>query len=144
MRTGLLWSLLAQAVLLAHLAFVLWVAAGGLLVLRRPRLAWLHLPAVAWGVAVELGGWICPLTHLENRLRHAAGEQGYAGDFVSHYLLAVLYPDGLTRELQWLLAAAVLTVNAGVYAAWLQRRRIVGPQPTRRAARRGRRACEAR
>ena len=97
--------------------------------LRWPRLAWLHLPAVAWGVAVELGGWICPLTELENRLRHAAGEQGYDGDFVGRYLLPVLYPDGLTRELQWLLAAAALAVNACVYTVWLRQRRAAGQRP---------------
>lgn len=111
----------ADAALLLHLAFVLFVVLGGLLVLRFPRLAWLHLPAVAWGVLIELCGWLCPLTTVENRLRRAAGEAGYSGSFVEEYLLPIIYPGGLTRGLQLALAAGVLAINLVVYG-WLWRR----------------------
>lgn len=115
-------ALLADLVLALHAAFVVFVVAGGLLVLRRPRLAWLHLPAAAWGAAIEFGGWICPLTPLENRLRYAAGEAGYAGDFLGHWLELLLYPPGLTRGMQLALGAGVLLVNAAVYGLMLRRR----------------------
>lgn len=108
-------AVLADLVVLLHLAFILFVMLGGLLVLRRRRLMWLHLPVVAWGAAIEFVGWVCPLTPLENRLRAAAGEAGYSGGFVEHYLIPLIYPEGLTRELQWLLGALVLLVNAAVY-----------------------------
>jgi len=111
----------AAAVLAAHLAFVLFVVCGGLLVLRRPGWAWVHLPAVAWAAAVEFSGWICPLTPLEVALRRRAGEAGYGGDFVEHYLVALIYPNGLTRELQMLIGAVVLLVNLAVY--WVLWRR---------------------
>ncbi len=109
----------ADAVLLFHLAFVLFVLLGGALVLRWPRLAWLHVPAVFWGVLVELTGWICPLTPLENVLRRLGGETGYAGDFVQHYVVALLYPDGLTRGTQVLFALLVVILNALFYGALL-------------------------
>lgn len=108
-------AVLADLVVLLHLAFILFVMLGGLLVLRRRRLMWLHLPVVVWGAAIEFVGWVCPLTPLENRLRAAAGEAGYSGGFVAHYLIPLIYPEGLTRELQWLLGALVLLVNALVY-----------------------------
>ena len=116
-------SLLADAVLLLHLAFIVFVAAGALLLWRWPRLAWLHVPAVLWGAYAELSGTICPLTPLENRLRAAAGEQGYAGDFIGHYLLALIYPQGLTRGAQLLIGAGVLIGNLTLYALWLRRSR---------------------
>ncbi len=112
----------ADAVLLLHAAFLLFVVLGGLLVLRFPRLAWLHLPAVAWGILIELYGWLCPLTTLENRLLQAAGDAGYGGGFVEHYLLPLIYPPGLTRGVQFLLAGVVLVVNVAIYG-WLWRRR---------------------
>lgn len=115
--------LLADAVVLIHAGFVVFVVLGGLLALRWPRAARAHLPAAAWGVAVEVFGWICPLTPLENRLRRAAGEAGYEGGFVEHYVLPTLYPDGLTREVQWTLAVAVLAVNMAIYAAVWRRHR---------------------
>jgi hypothetical protein len=114
----------ADAVLAAHLAFVLFVVCGGLLVLRTPRLAWLHLPAVAWAAFVELSGSICPLTPLEVTLRRGAGEAGYAGDFVEHYLVALIYPNGLTRELQMAIGATVLLINLLVYFVLWRRRSI--------------------
>jgi len=120
----MLYRLAADAVLAAHLAFVLFVVCGGLLALRTPPLAWLHLPAVAWAAFVELSGSICPLTPLEVTLRRGAGEAGYGGDFVEHYLVALLYPAGLTRELQMALGAAVLLINLLVYFVLWRRRSI--------------------
>jgi len=114
--------LLADAVLVLHLAFILFVVLGGLLVLRAPRLAWLHLPVVAWATLIEFFGWICPLTPLEKRLRELGGEQGYAGGFIEHYLTALIYPAGLTRNLQYLIGALVIAINAAVYLRlWLRR-----------------------
>ncbi|MEW5891833.1 MAG: DUF2784 domain-containing protein [Pseudomonadota bacterium] len=114
-------GLLADLVLLAHLGFIAFVGAGGLLVARWPRLAWLHLPAVAWGAAVEIANLSCPLTPLENRLRQAAGEAGYAGDFIGHYLLGLIYPEGLTRPVQIGLGLLAIGLNLVIYA-WLIRR----------------------
>lgn len=115
------YALLADAVLVAHLAFVLFVVFGGLLVLRWPRLAWVHGPAAVWGVAIEYAGWICPLTPLENDLRARAGEYGYEGDFVARYLLPVIYPEGLTREAQFVLGSAALLFNIAIYMlVWRQ------------------------
>jgi hypothetical protein len=120
--------LFADAIVVLHVAFVAFVAAGGLLVWRWPRLAWLHLPCAIWGAAVSFGGWICPLTPLENHLRLRAGEAGYSGDFVARYLLPVLYPEGLTREAQVVLGALVVVVNAAVYGlAWRRARRPSRP-----------------
>jgi hypothetical protein len=112
-----MYSVLADVVLLLHFAFVLFVALGGLLVLRWRRVAWVHVPAAIWGVAIEFGGWICPLTPVENRLRALAGESTYHGDFIARYLMPVLYPEGLTREAQLVLGLAALTLNLGIYAA---------------------------
>ena len=113
------YRLLADLVLVAHAAFVAFVVLGGLVVLRWPRVAWFHLPGVLWGAGIEFTGGICPLTPLENRLRLMAGEQGYPGGFIEHYLLAFLYPDGLTRNVQLALGLLVLTVNVAIYAvAW--------------------------
>ncbi|WP_187672608.1 DUF2784 domain-containing protein [Zestomonas carbonaria] len=117
----MLYRLLADAVVLVHGLFILFVIAGGLLALRWPRLAWLHLPAAAWGALVELRHWICPLTPLENHLRRAAGEAGYAGGFVEQYLIPLIYPAGLTPQVQVWLGIAVLLINALVYLAVLLR-----------------------
>lgn len=117
------YRLLADLVLLLHAAFVAFVMLGGLLALCWPRAAWLHLPLVAWGVGIEFVGGICPLTPLENHWRHLAGEQGYTGGFVEHYLVAALYPDGLTRNVQVALGLLVLAVNAAIYGwAWRRNR----------------------
>jgi len=110
------YGLLADAVLVAHLGFVLFVVFGGLLVLKWRKTAWLHVPAAAWGVAIEYAGWICPLTPLENELRARAGQSGYEGDFIARYLLPVIYPEGLTREAQILLGSVALLFNIVVYA----------------------------
>jgi hypothetical protein len=114
--------LAADLVASLHFAFVVFVVLGGLLVLRWPRLAWLHLPAVAWGASIELLGWICPLTPLENRLRHEAGLAGYEGGFVEHYLLPLLYPASLSRSVQVILGLSVLLINAVLYGSILRRR----------------------
>lgn len=118
------WRLLADAVVLFHLAFIAFALLGGLLALRWRWMPWLHLPALAWGALVEFTGWMCPLTPLENALRLAAGDAVYSGDFVGRYLLPVLYPAGLTREVQWMLGGVLLLVNAGAYLlVWRRRRR---------------------
>jgi len=118
-----MYRLLADAVVVVHLAFVAFVVAGGLLVVRWKRVAWIHLPAAAWGAWIEFAGWICPLTPLENRLRALAGEGEYATGFVEHYLLPVLYPTGLTRTAQIVLGAAVIVLNACFYTwAWRRHR----------------------
>lgn len=120
------YRLLADAVLLAHLAFILFVVFGALLVLRRRRLMPLHLLAVAWGIGIEVLGAVCPLTYAENRLRLLAGEAGYRGGFIEHYVVALIYPGALTRELQLGLAAGVLLINVLLYG-WLLLRRARGP-----------------
>jgi hypothetical protein len=112
---------LADFVVALHFAFVVFVVFGGLMALRWPRAAWLHVPAAAWGAWVELAGWMCPLTPLENWLRERAGAERIPG-FVEHHLLPLLYPAPLTRELQWWLGGAVLAINAASYALVLLRR----------------------
>jgi len=114
---------LATLAVVAHLAFIAFVVAGGLFVLRWRKLLYLHLAAVIWAVYVEWAGAICPLTPLENTLRAAAGLQAYAGDFVAEYVFPLLYPDGLTRRAQLVIGLAVLAVNICVYAKLLRQRR---------------------
>jgi len=119
----MLYRAAADSVLVLHAAFVLFVMAGGLFVLQWPRLAWLHLPAVVWAAFVEFTGRICPLTPLEVTLRQRAGDAGYAGDFVEHYIGSLLYPDGLTRDTQTTLGALVIAVNVLIYVAVAMRSR---------------------
>ena len=116
------YGLLADVIVIVHLAFVVFVVAGGLLMLKWPRVAWAHLPAVAWGALIELGGWICPLTPLEGWLRDRAGEAGYGGGFVGHYVVPLLYPGELTRGLQVALGLAVILLNSAIYG-WIWHRR---------------------
>ena len=104
--------------------FILFVILGGLLLFWRPRAAFIHLPALAWGVMIELNSWICPLTPLEQSLRHAAGEEGYSGGFIEHYIIPLIYPEGLTPEIQQTLGFSVLLLNAIIYLAWLLKRII--------------------
>jgi Protein of Unknown function (DUF2784) len=120
-------ALLADLVVVIHFSFVLFVILGGLLVLRWPRLAYVHLPAAAWGVLIEFAGWVCPLTPLEQSLRLKAGEPGYSGSFVEHYILPVLYPSGLTRTIQLALGGLVIVINLCVYGYLLRSR---GSLPT--------------
>lgn len=120
----MMYRLAADAVLVLHLGFILFVLFGALLCAWRP-MAWLaHVPAALWGAVVELTGRSCPLTAWENLLRAKAGTAGYSQSFVEHYLLALIYPDGLTRQVQYALAALVVLVNLALYAwLWLRRRR---------------------
>lgn len=117
-----LYRWLADAVLLLHLAFVVFVVAGGLLLWWKPRLMGVHLVAAAWGALVEFSGWICPLTPLENRLRLQAGGQAYRDSFLAQYLEPLLYPGALTREWQLVLGAGVVLVNVVVYSLWWRSR----------------------
>ena len=112
----MVYRFLADLVVVVHLAFVLFVVAGGFLVLRWPRMAWAHVPAAVWGVVVEWTGWICPLTPLENWLLAHGGSAGYSGGFVERYLLPALYPASLTRRVQILLGAGALAANLIAYA----------------------------
>lgn len=114
----------ADLVLVVHLGFVLFVALGGLLALRWARLAWVHVPVALYGAVIEFVGFTCPLTPLEVGLRRRGGEAGYSGGFIEHYVVAALYPEGLTRPVQLALGAAVLILNAVIYAAvWRRHRR---------------------
>ena len=118
---------LADLVVCVHLAFATFVVAGGLLVWRWRPAAWAHVPAAIWGAAIEFGGWICPLTDLENWLRTRAGVAAYRGDFVTHYLMPILYPASLTREVQIVLGTIVVVVNLAAYGWAFSRRRTGGP-----------------
>jgi hypothetical protein len=118
-----MYPLLADLVLIVHLAFVIFVLCGGLLVLKWRWIAWLHLPAAIWGAVVEFTGWICPLTPLENWLRAQGGEASYRSDFIAQYLLPVLYPEGLTQDLQWLLGTVVIGLNTAIYW-WVWQRQV--------------------
>ena len=110
-----MFRVLADVTVVLHLAFVLFVVFGGLLVVRRPRFAWVHLPAAAWGACVEFAGWVCPLTPLENWLREQSGGPVYTSSFVERYLLPALYPSSLSREFQWVLGGLVILINTAVY-----------------------------
>ena len=114
------WHLAAVAALTLHLAFIVFVVLGGLLAWRWRRVAWLHLPAAAWGTWIELSGAVCPLTVVENAFRERAGLAGYGDGFVAHYLLATIYPAGLTRHVQFALAALVVAINLILYARLLR------------------------
>ena len=113
---------LATLVVLFHFAFILFVMFGGLLALRWRWAPWVHVPSFLWGSGIEVTGGICPLTPLENRLRGAAGESQYVGTFIEHYILPVMYPTGLTREVQLVLAVGLVLLNVAIYA-WVVRRR---------------------
>jgi hypothetical protein len=116
-----IFRLLADLMVVLHLAFILFVVLGGLLALRWPRLVLAHLPCAAWGALIEFTGWICPLTPLENRWRLRGGLEGYEESFIEHYLLPLVYPPGLTRGAQLVLGGAVLLVNVVIYAALVRR-----------------------
>ena len=114
---------MADVIVFLHFMFVVFVVLGGLIALAWPRIIWIHVPAVVWGVLVEFTGWICPLTPLENRLREAAGATAYEGDFIAHYILPMLYPNGLTRSDQLMLGVIALGINGAIYATVFARRR---------------------
>ena len=121
------YGLLADLVVTLHLAFALFTVLGGLLALRWRWFAWLHLPAATWGGFVEVTGRICPLTPLENWLRSVAGGSTYEGDFIEHYLVPIVYPPSLTREIQLALGALLVVVNSAIYTiVWRRRTRVGG------------------
>jgi hypothetical protein len=122
---------LADGVALIHTGFVLFVVVGGLFAVRWPRLAWAHVPAAIWGVLIEYAGWTCPLTPLENALRDRAGEAGYAGGFVEHYVLRALYPSGWTTAMGRVLGSIVLVINVVVYTYLVKRWRVRRTTPRR-------------
>ena len=119
----MIWSAIADALVVVHFAFTAFVIFGGFLTWRWPRLALAHLPALAWGCWIEVSHSICPLTPLENHWRHLAGEAGYRGGFLAHYLMRVLYPPGLTWQIQQELAVLLITINVVAYAGLIRRRR---------------------
>ena len=119
----MLYRALADIVVVLHLAFIIFVVGGAFLALRWPRLVWVHLPIAIWGASLEFGGWICPLTPLENRLRDLGDQAGYAGGFIEHYLLPVIYPVGLTRGVQVALGIVVIAVNVAAYVLFWRLRK---------------------
>jgi uncharacterized protein DUF2784 len=123
------YRLLADLVVVFHFATVLFVVAGGALVVWRRRIAWLHLPVVAWVVFAECFHHLCPLTYLENWLRTRGAAETYQGDFVAHYIMPVLYPDGLTDRMQIVLGIAVFVINATLYVIAFRRKEVVPREP---------------
>jgi hypothetical protein len=119
----MIYGLLADLLAFVHLLFVLFVSFGAFFALRWPRAVWMHAPALMWGLTVEFGGLVCPLTPLENWLLMRAGKAGYQGDFLSRWLLMVLYPDSLTPDSQLMLGGLVMALNAAIYA-WIWRKRL--------------------
>lgn len=117
----MLYRLAANVVVLIHSFFILFVIFGGILVMANPRFAWVHLPIALWGILIEFFSWTCPLTPLENALRRRGGETGYPGGFIDHYIMAVLYPPGLTRRAQTAIGIAVLLLNGFIYWKIYQR-----------------------
>ena len=111
----MIWGVLAEVIVVLHFCFVLFVLFGGALALRWPKVVWVHLPAAAWGALISFAGWICPLTPLEKWLRRQGGAAGYEGGFVEHYILPVLYPRGLTHEVQIALGLIVILLNVFIY-----------------------------
>ncbi len=128
----MLYRLAADTVVFLHFAFTVFVVLGGFLAWRWRRLAWIHVPAAVWGAFIELAGWICPLTPLENHFRRLAGEAGYTGGFIEHYLLPVLYPRGLTPTIQIILGIIVVVVNGYAYWVYFRRRRHPADKSTNR------------
>ena len=119
----MLYKLTADLVVLFHLIFILFAMFGSLLLLFRRWIVWLHFPSMCWAAAISFGGWVCPLTPIENYFRKAAGDQGYEGGFVQHYIIPVIYPEAYTRELAFYLGIGVLMLNALMYVLVLYRMR---------------------
>lgn len=116
-----MYNILADAIVVAHFLFIAFVVFGGLLVIRWPRIAFVHLPSAIWGAAVEIFGWICPLTPLENHFRYLAGDASYSGDFIARYLLPIIYPENLTIAIQQVLGVLVIIINIIFYIIALRR-----------------------
>ena len=115
------FRLLSDFIVIIHLAFIIFVAAGALLVMKWNRLAFIHIPAVIWGAIVEYTGWICPLTPWENHFRRLAGDSAYQGDFTGNYILPVIYPGELTRNIQIILGSIVIIINMIIYGIIIYR-----------------------
>jgi hypothetical protein len=126
----MIYRIAADLVLVTHFAFIVLVVAGGIVVFRYAWFAWIHIPAASWGAFVELTGRICPLTIFENFLRVRAGQEGYVNSFIEHYILPVIYPAGLTRHVQLVLAGLVVAVNIIIYAKILMRNRATRQHET--------------
>lgn len=122
----MLLRIAADLIVLIHFAFVIFVVAGGLLALKWPKMAYLHIPAAVWGAWIGFANWICPLTPLENHLRRLTGEAGYSGEFIEHYITRILYPAGLTAGMRVILGMAVVAANLLVYRVYFVRRRNRG------------------
>lgn len=118
-----MYNLFADLMVLAHFLFIFFVICGGLLVIRWPKIAFVHLPAAIWGALVEIFSWICPLTPLENHFRALAGESSYSGDFIVRYLLPVIYPENLTTSIQKILGVAVIVINVIMYVIAIKKNR---------------------
>jgi hypothetical protein len=116
----MLYRLAADALVVVHLAFIIFVVLGGFLACRWRWLAWLHIPAALWGALIEFMGWICPLTPWENSLRRLAGDAGYEGGFIAHYLTPIIYPSGLTPTIQVLLGSLVVLLNGVAYFVYFK------------------------
>jgi len=123
---NIIYPLMADTVVVFHFLFILYAIFGGILFLKWKWAAAFHLPVVAWATLIMVIGWICPLTPLENSLRHRAGQEGYDGGFIEHYLLSFIYPDGLTREIQIVLGLGVFLINLAFYGLgiYLWRKRL--------------------
>jgi hypothetical protein len=119
----MLYRVLADLVVLTHIAFIIFVLLGGLLAFRWRWVPWIHLPAAVWGAAIEFFGWFCPLTPLENSLRRASGSAEYSGGFIERYLIPITYPEELTREFQLLLGCILVVLNLAVYLSVWRRLR---------------------
>lgn len=128
---GDVYQFIADAILGLHFAYIAFVLFGGLLVMRHHKLAWLHLPAVAWGAAVELMDWYCPLTTWENRFHELAGTGAYHGDFVWRYLLRIIYPAGLTPDVHIVLGGIVVALNIAIYIVIIVHARRSPPNAAR-------------
>jgi hypothetical protein len=111
----MLYQTLATSVAFIHFGFILFVILGGFLVLRWPVLKWVHLPAAIWGAVIEIGGFVCPLTKIENAFLRRAGAAGYDDGFIAHHIFGVIYPQGLTRGMEFAIAVFVIVVNTAVY-----------------------------
>lgn len=122
----MLYRLLADAIIIIHLIFILFVISGGLLLLRNKRWSIVHLPAALWAVIIEFKGWMCPLTPLENWFREKGGNSIYQGDFIERYLLPIIYPADLTKELQIIFGLSVIIINIAVYIWVLNKIRVKG------------------
>ena len=120
-----MYNVLADVIVLAHFLFIAFVICGGLLVIRWPRVAFVHLPAAIWGAVVEIFGWVCPLTPLENNFRLLAGNSSYSGDFIARYLIPLIYPGNLTTTIQQLFGGMVITVNMIIYTIVLRKHKIL-------------------